>query len=242
VSSRNRVGQSGQVLLISGFDPSGRAGLLADLWAVRSTGARAVGVVTAITAQGEKFVCAPVAPKLLDQQLSAALGSAPVDAAKLGMIADRRALSAIVDRLQPHGFPIVIDPVVHTSRGEPLSSLSPRDYLQLGHRLRRRHLVITPNRDELTWLGASATDLLAIGFSGVIVKGSDCAVDEVFTAEGRLVLRGARLPRNTLHHRGTGCRFGSGLAAALGCGEDLVGAARTAKRLVRKFLRGPILP
>ncbi len=229
------------VLILAGFDPSGRAGLLADVWAVRSSGATALGVVTALTAQGAGFVCERVAPKLISQQLTAALASRTVDAAKLGMIADRRALTAIVDRLKATRIPIVIDPVVRTSRGEPLSSLTPRDYLQLGARLRRPCLVITPNRDELAWLGASPTDLLALGFTGVVVKGSDTAIDELFTAKGRQVLRGARLPRNTSHHRGTGCRFGSGLAVSLARGEDLVGAARTAKRLVRKFLRGPIL-
>ena len=228
------------VVIVAGFDPSGRAGLLADVWAVRSSGATALGVITALTAQGSKFVSEPVAPKLIGQQLAAALGTAKVAAAKLGMIPDRRALKAIVAALAPGTFPIVIDPVVRTSRGEPLSSLTPQDYLQLGKQLRR--VILTPNRNELAWLGASPTDLLLLGFLGVVVKGSDSAIDEVFTRKGRQVLRGARLPRNTSHHRGTGCRFGSGLAASLARGEDLFRAAREAKRLVRKFLRGPILP
>ena len=93
--------------------------------------------------------------------------------------------------------------------------------------------------------------LLAFAFSGsawaqkktlaVVVKGSDSAIDELFSLEGHQILRGARLARSPLHHRGTGCRFGSGLAAGLARGDDLLTATRRARRLVRKFLARPIL-
>jgi hydroxymethylpyrimidine/phosphomethylpyrimidine kinase len=237
------VSQAPRVLTVAGFDPSGRAGLLADTWAIASAGGAALAVVTALTAQGTQFVCQPVAPKLIAQQLRSALASGPVRAAKLGMVPHRRALAAISAGLREGTFPIVIDPVVRTSKGERLSSLTAADYLQLGAHLGLHHpLILTPNREELRWLGASPTDLLRSGFWGVVVKGSDSAIDEVFTRKAHQLLRGSRLPRNTSHHRGTGCRFGSGLAASLARGEDLFRAARSAKRLVRKFLRGPILP
>ena len=228
------------VLAVAGFDPSGRAGLLADAWAIAQSGGAPLGVVTALTAQGARFVCAAVEPRRVRQQLDAALDSGPVAAVKLGMVPDRRTLAQIVAALSRGGVPVVIDPVVRTSKGQRLSSLDPRDYLRLGSQLQRA--VLTPNRRELAWLGQSAAGLLELGFEGVIVKGSSSAVDEVASAAGQWVLRGARLPRSTLHHRGTGCRFGSGVAARLAHGEDLITAARSARRLVRKFLSGPILP
>ncbi len=226
-----------RVVAIAGFDPSGRAGLLADTWAIGQSDATPLGVITAITAQGATFSCDPVDPALIRRQLRA-IGT--FDAAKLGMIPHRAALTAIVAELKGLKIPIVIDPVVRTSKGEPLSTLAPGDYLKLGKQLKRA--ILTPNLAELEWLGASATDLLDVGFVGVIVKGSDSATDVVFSPSGKQTLRGSRLPRSTSHHRGTGCRFGSGLAASLARGEDLARAARSAKRLVRKFLRAPIIP
>ena len=69
------------VLSIAGLDPSGRAGLLADVWAIGRCGGAAVGVVTALTAQGSMpFHSAPVGPKTLELQLRAALEAKTVEA------------------------------------------------------------------------------------------------------------------------------------------------------------------
>ena len=156
------------------------------------------------------------------------------------MVPDRVALARIFAELPAGTLPIVIDPVVRTSKGEPLSSLVPRDFLRLGAS-RQKRLVLTPNRDELRWLGVDPAQLLAQGFWAVVVKGSETGIDEVFSGQGHHVLEGGALPRNTSDHRGTGCRFASGLATHLGRGDALISAARGAKRLVRKFLREPII-
>ncbi len=231
-----------RVLIVAGFDPSGGAGVLADVWAISKLGGSALAVVTALTAQGRTFACSPVAPKGVELQLQSALAAGAVRAAKWGMIPNRQALDVIIDGLAVGHWPIVIDPVVRTSKGERLSSLGPQDYLQLGKRLGRLHpLVLTPNREELQWLRASPTQLLALGYWAVVVKGSDSGLDQVFTHQDHWELRGSPLPRNTSHHRGTGCRFGSGLATALARGEDLIAAARAAKRLIRRFLSDPII-
>ncbi len=224
------------VLTIAGFDPSGRAGVLADVWAINASKGAARAAITALTAQGRRFSSTPVEPSVLRAQIKAVIRDAA--AIKVGMVPNRGSLAVIRAELRAGSAPIVIDPVVRSSRGEPLSSLTPRDYLSLGS----LGAVITPNRAELHWLGVDAAGLLAAGFSGVVLKGSDGATDEVFSPGRHLVLRGTRLPRSTLHHRGTGCRFGSGMAVALARGEDLFTAASSAKRLVRKFLRAPIIP
>jgi hydroxymethylpyrimidine/phosphomethylpyrimidine kinase len=229
------------ILAVGGFDPSGRAGLLADAWAIRCSAGSMVGVVSALTAQGKVFHCAPVAPKTLGFQISAVLGP-QVRAVKVGMVPSRRSLEQILGPMPPAPRPIVIDPVVRTSRGEPLSTLTSGDYLRAGKQFGRgRRLVLTPNRDELSWLGVSPQELLRLGFWAVVVKGSESGVDEVFSGRRQQTLRGSRLPRNTSHHRGTGCRFASGLATHLACGEDLFSAVRSAKRLVRKFLSDSII-
>ncbi len=222
------------VLTIAGFDPSGRAGVLADVWAITASKGSPRAVITALTAQGSHFSSAATAPGVLRAQLRAVMREA--HAIKLGMIPDAKSLAVI--RAELTDVPVVVDPVVRTSRGDPLSRLTPHDYLSFG----KTRAIITPNLDELDWLGVDAAGLLAAGYSGVVVKGGDRATDEVFGPSRHVILRGTRLPRSTSHHRGTGCRFGSGMAVALARGEDLFTAARSAKRLVRKFLRAPIIP
>lgn len=169
--------------------------------------------------------------RLVRDQLDAALALKPA-AVKVGMIPNARVLDPIVARLRRVRVPIVVDPVVLSSTGQRLSSLRPIDFRQLAF----PSAVLTPNRDEDAWLGTNAA-----AFAARVVKGSDTATDEVVLGGQRTLLRGSRLPRNTSHHRGTGCRFGSGLAVGLARGEDVVSAARGARRLVRKFLRSPIL-
>lgn len=198
---------------------------------MRALGAEPLLVATAVTAQGAIFSSRAVDADLVRLQLDAALAEKPA-AIKVGLIPNVRVLSPIAARLRRARVPIVVDPVVRTSRGEPLSALQPIDY----RRLAFPRSVLTPNRDEWAWLGANAAV-----FAALVVKGSDTATDEVLLGRERTVLRGSRLPRNTSHHRGTGCRFGSGLAVGLARGEDVVTAARGARRLVRKFLCSPIL-
>ncbi len=225
------------VLCIGGWDPSGRAGLLADLWAVGQLRAEGVGVVTALTAQGAQFRTWPVSPRTLRLQLAAVFDARRVAAIKIGMVGDRKAMAATLSAVAPRAGWVVIDPVVRTSRGQRLSSLTPRDFLRLGERFgAKTRLVLTPNADELAWLGVTGPQLLEAGFWAAVIKGGSTAVDRVYSEGAQATLRGQRLPRSTLAHRGTGCRFASALAVGLGRGEDLAPSARLAKRLVRRFL------
>ena len=169
------------------------------------------------------------------RQLQAVLQTSQVAAVKIGMVPTAAALQKILRGL-PADLWVVLDPVVRTSRGQRLSSLSPGDFLRAGRQAGKR-LVLTPNRDELRWLGLTARQLLEAGYAAVVVKGGSSGIDQLVQRAGTTLLRGSPLPRSKLHHRGTGCRFGSQLAASLARGEDLVSAARDAKRLVRKFLR-----
>jgi hydroxymethylpyrimidine/phosphomethylpyrimidine kinase len=226
-----------RVVCIGGWDPSGRAGLLADAWAVERSRSRIAGVVTAITEQGARFRSTGLPPAQIRGQLLAVLDGAAVGAAKLGMVPDRASLQAICAALRRRVEWIVVDPVVRTSRAEPLSSLRPADYSGLAASLPGARAILTPNRDELDWLALSPAALLELGWHAVVVKGGESGVDVVHARDQRPVqLHGGHLRRSTLHHRGTGCRFGSGLAAALASGEALVPATRRAKRLVRNFL------
>jgi hydroxymethylpyrimidine/phosphomethylpyrimidine kinase len=215
-----------KVLLVGGLDPSGRAGLLADVETVRSLGAQAAAVATCLTAQGgRRYRSQAASPKMLDAQLDAV---GRVDAIKIGAVPDRPALIVISHWVRMLRVPTVVDPVLRTSRGERLSTLKPRDYALL------RDVVLTPNVDEFE----IAT---AIGSTRFVLKSLFPASDAVID-EGRVtLLKGKPLPRDPKHHRGTGCRFASALAVHLARGETLVQAARGARRFVRKFLAAPII-
>jgi hydroxymethylpyrimidine/phosphomethylpyrimidine kinase len=239
-----RVAERPWVLVAAGLDPSGRAGLLADVAAVLDAGGQPLGVATALTAQGRRFT---VAAGLLGAQLDAALEVARPRAVKVGMVADRRSLAVVRRRVARLGVPLVVDPVVWSSRGQRLSRLGARDFRGLAG----PGVWLTPNVPELQWLlgrrvpprsvdevkelGAT---LLADGFGAVVVKGGHLPglpVDVLVMRNRVVAFSGARLGGGG--HRGTGCRFASTLATALALGADAVVAVRAARAAVRSYLR-----
>jgi hydroxymethylpyrimidine/phosphomethylpyrimidine kinase len=242
-----RRGEPPRVLALSGLDPSGRAGLFADLDTLRALKATALGIATALTAQGERtFSVQAVEPRLLRRQIAALLELGPLHAVKLGMVPDRRTLEAIGPALSSARW-TVIDPVARSSRGEALSMLRPRDYLKLAG----ARVAITPNLAEAAWLlsGAEPRDaeeaarlaerLVEEGFAVAVVKGGHlpgAPVDVVASAAGVTRLGGARVRIGNRARRGTGCRFASALAVGLAQNRSATKAARAAKATVRKYL------
>lgn len=242
---------AGRLWILSGLDPSGRAGLLADVEAARAAGTEPFAVATALTAQGEgTFRSAPVSTRVLARQLEALFELQAPSVVKLGMVPNRAQLSLLRERLSASGRKWVVDPVVRTSRGQRLSNLRPRDYLELAD----EDLVLTPNVPELAWLlGAErpprelaearewAERLLGHGFGAVVLKGghlSSAPIDLVCEQGRTHALRGVRIAQG-VHRRGTGCRFASTLAASLTGGATVLHAARTAKRAVARYLATP---
>ena len=240
-----------RILIVGGLDPSGRAGLLADCWAVQALGGRPLPVASALTTQGAERVrvraCGPI---FLRHQIQSVRERGPFHAVKLGMVCDRRSLSALVRVLRFPRLPWVIDPVVRTSTGKRLSHLRAADFLWLAGPSR----ILTPNALEAQWLvgsrkpigtweqaAAAAQHLCAEGFGAVIVKGGhllEGSTDVVCWSGGLVLLRARRLAR-TPEHRGTGCRFASALATELARGSTVPEAAAVAKALVERFLRTP---
>lgn len=250
-----------RVLVIGGHEPTGRAGILADAWAVRSLGGEAVCVASAVTAQGVRtFASRPVAPALIGEQVRAAFELGPVDAVKVGLVATRASLWAIRSALRGFRGPVVVDPVVRTSKGERLSRLGRGDLLSWTRGAGR--VLLTPNADEAAWLlgqrdgqrspewaEGAAKALVEVGFEAVVVKGGHLSGRPVEVLVERAVpgrsgrpmrsarvLGGARLERSPSVHRGTGCRFASALALGLASGASVENAVRQAQRLVRRFL------
>ena len=234
--------------MLAGHEPTGRAGLLADVAAVQALGGAPVAVATAQTAQGTTtFLWEATTNRVLRAQVAAARELGPLHAVKLGMVPDGVRLKAIREALQGVDAWWVVDPVVRTSRGQVLSRLSVRHYLALAG----PHVVLTPNLDEAAWLlglpsvktvkeaEAAARALVAQGFGAVLVKGghrAQGAVDVLAVAGRTWLLTGRRIPRAP-ERRGTGCRLASALAVELGRGRSLEAAASRAKAHVARYLR-----
>lgn len=243
-----RAASAPTVLVAAGLEGTGRVGLLADVAAVKAADGVASCVVTALTAQGKRFTLVPVPGPLLAAQLRAALLHARPAAVKLGAVPTRKGLAILWPGLVRLGVPVVVDPVVRTSRGERLSQLRPEDFRGLAG----PRVWLTPNVAELAWLLGRralprsaeeatelATALLADGFQAVVVKGGHLPgppVDVLVTRARVVRFGGRRLPG--AGRRGTGCRFASTLATRLGLGEDAARAVGHARAAVRRYLAG----
>jgi hydroxymethylpyrimidine kinase/phosphomethylpyrimidine kinase/thiamine-phosphate diphosphorylase len=240
------------VLSIAGSDPSGGAGIQADLKAFSARGVYGMAVLTALTAQNTRGVSGVhvVPPAFVAGQIEAIFADVRVDAVKIGMIATAGIAEAVADALAPHaaGMPVVLDPVMVAKGGASL--LDPDAVAALRRRLMPMATVVTPNLPEAAALldapvtatrdemAAQARRLVDLGASAVLLKGGHLnepqSPDVLATRTDIVWLEADRTPTANTH--GTGCTLSSALAAELAGGAPLAEAARTAK----SFLTGAI--
>jgi hydroxymethylpyrimidine kinase/phosphomethylpyrimidine kinase len=244
-------------LSIAGSDPSGGAGLQADLQVFRVHGVHGMGVVTALTVQDTKRVRSvlPVFPSVVLDQLRFLLRDVVPDAIKIGALGSddvARHVDLGLRELDPQRpTPIVIDPVLAASDGTPL--LERRAWGTLCDLIGRAHLV-TPNLAEAASLtggdvstregveAAAARFVTGFGAGAALVKGghAEGAPDDLLAIRGGGSasfhwLPGERLPVGDVH--GTGCALSSAIAARLARGDALRDAVEGGRRFVREALR-----
>ena len=244
-------------LSIAGSDPTGGAGLQADLQVFRALGVHGMGVVTALTVQdtGRVHEVLPVFPSVVLKQLRTLLRSTAPDALKLGMLASddvaRNVDLGLRELDAVRRTPIVIDPVLAASDGTPL--LERRAYGVLQDLIGRAYLV-TPNLLEAAALtgsdvstregveAAAAQLVNGLGARAALVKGGhrEGAPDDLLALrEGGSAsfhwLAGERIPGADVH--GTGCALSSAITAHLARGAELRDAVEKARRFVRDAIR-----
>lgn len=240
------------ILSIAGSDPSGGAGIQADLKTFAARGTYGMAALTALTAQNTLGVSGVhlVPPGFVSEQIAAVFADIRVDAVKIGMIASAEIAEAVAATLSPHrGVPVVLDPVMVAKGGASL--LAREAVAALTHRLLPRASVLTPNLPEAAVLlgEAEAVDragmedqarrLLALGPEAVLLKGGHLpgaeSPDVLATPDGLHWFEGVRvLTRNT---HGTGCSLSSAIAAELGKGRTLADAVAAAKRFIAGAVR-----
>ena len=233
------------VLSIAGSDPSGGAGIQADLKTFSARGVYGMAAMTALTAQNTRGVSGVhfVPTDFVVAQIEAVFADIRVDAVKIGMIGNADTTLAVAELLQRHsGIPIVLDPVMVAKGG---ARLLPDDAVAalVAHLLPvATHL--TPNLPEAAALLSAplATDrdtmqlqaaaLGALGPAAVLLKGGhlegEDSPDVLVTEDAAHWFTAPRL--KTVNTHGTGCTLSSALAAELGKGlsdTDAVAAAKT---------------
>ncbi len=241
-----------RVLSIAGSDPSGGAGIQADLKSIAANGGYGMAALTALTAQNTRGVRAVHVPPadFLRAQLDALSDDIVIDAVKIGMLADAEVIRAVGEWLEAVRPPIVVlDPVMVATSGDRL--LAPDAERALRELLSRATLV-TPNLAELTVLSgreivdwndaiSAAEELSAEVGAAILVKGGHLTGDDAPDAlvDARRGLReefsGSRIPTGNTH--GTGCSLSSALATLLARGEEPADAVLAARTWLRESLR-----
>jgi hydroxymethylpyrimidine/phosphomethylpyrimidine kinase len=241
------------VLSIAGSDPSGGAGIQADLKTISTHGCYGMAAITALTAQNTQgvFGVHEVPHDFVAQQINVLFDDIRIDAIKIGMAGSVATIATIAEEIQRHKPKIIVlDPVMVAQSGDALLSQLAIDAL-------RRDLmplasIITPNIPEAEMLlrkkfsdfdydmSAMAKALLKLGARGVLLKGGHLSgpksMDVFVCADG--TSESFEAPRlQTKNTHGTGCTLSSALACWLARGLPQAEACRAAKKYITASLQ-----
>lgn len=227
------------VLCLSGLDPSGGAGIQADIEALMATGCHCLPVVTSLTVQDTRNVASthPVDVALLREQIHLLLDDLQIQAVKIGLIDSLDVLGLISEVISGIGnIPVVADPVLTAGGGFRFSG---EELIAAYKKLILPHCtVLTPNTDELGMLcsGArsaetSAAQLHELGCPAVLLTGTHADSTDVrnYLFQPGLPAQSWSWPRLPGEYHGSGCTLASALAGALAKGLTLPAATEQAQ-------------
>lgn len=244
------------VLVFAATDPSGGAGLQADILTLSSMGCHPLSVVTAVTIQDTMGVedILPIDAEWVADQARCVLEDMPVTVFKIGLLGSVEAIAAIAEVVSDYpDVPLVLDPVLASGRGDELATedmilamrelLIPQTTLITPNSLEARRLVRDESNDndeqEDPDLGECARRLLALGCEYVLVTGAHENTAQVTNSlydQNGLVRTDAwqRLP-GTYH--GSGCTLASAVAATIANGLGIPEAVRDAQEYTWQTLK-----
>ena len=174
------------VLVFSAHDPTGAAGLQADIESIIQNGGRCISIITAVTTQNTSTFKSviPQSPAVFRQQLETLLSDIEVDSCKIGLIGSELLVYEISDFLQNHkNLPVILDPVLHAGTGKNLGT--DELIIAMVEELVPKTTVLTPNLKEALTLtkknnrDAAAKDLLSRGCQHVLITGADQSTKDV---------------------------------------------------------------
>lgn len=236
-------------LTIAGSDPTGGAGLQADLKVFSSLGLHGLSIPSALTAQNTVRVNAvlPVENRFFVKQLDILLKDIKPDAVKTGMLPNKLIVKAVAQRIVKHSLKnVVIDPVSVSSSGRRLINRGAFDLIK--KLLLPLAKMITPNIHEAfvltgikikneTDMEKSAKRLKAMGPEVVIITGGHLekkAVDVYYDGSGFFKLESQKIKGE---YHGTGCAFSAALTALIASGHDPLDAAKEAKDFINEAIK-----
>jgi hydroxymethylpyrimidine/phosphomethylpyrimidine kinase len=233
--------QTPVVMVVGGNDPTGGAGLAADIQTLAALACHAAPVVTAITIQDTTRVhdYRAVDADFVARQADAVLTDMQVAVVKTGMLVNASIVNALCDVLEAYpDIQLVVDPVLASNLGD---SLSERSLLRaVRERLLRRAVVVTPNTPEAAYLSDSgSSDGSDIRCAAVLSTGTHTAtelVENCLYQHGRLT-DCWQWPRLSGEFHGSGCTLASAIAAGLARGRSLSEAAEQAQQYVYAVLQ-----
>lgn len=237
------------VLVFSGSDPSGGAGMQADITAIAALGAHPLSVLTVLTVQDNQrvFGVYPVAAELVRQQAQALVDRIAISAVKLGIVGNRANAEAIATiirqlRVRQPDLPVVFDPVLANGHGDSLASEDP---VAAVAPLFELATVVTPNRLEADRLCGDEADpeqqarlLLERGCQNVLLKGGHGPeLDQVLNRWiSRSQSRSWSWPRLPGEFHGSGCTLAAALSALLAQGLEMEAAISAAQSYCQQTL------
>lgn len=233
------------VLCCSGHDPTGGAGLQADIEACLGNDARALTLVTALTVQNTHNVSRvqAVAPLLLADAAETLLADVQPHAVKLGLLGDVQQLPVLRALLERLRLPVVLDPILRAGGGAQLLGRTLAVAMQ--EQLFGLVTVLTPNAAEARLLTGcerlpeAAEALLALGPEHVLITGGDEPGEEAVNwhySRHHAPVRHA-WPRLAQGFHGAGCTLASAIAARLACGSPVPEALAQAQAYTHEALR-----
>lgn len=236
-------------LTIAGSDPSGGAGIQADLKTFHQFGVYGEAVITLITVQNTQNVFAVecLRKELVTAQIQAVLDDIPPHAAKTGALGDPALVEAVAHMAVTFCFPLVVDPVMISKHGAPLIAEQARQVL--AEQLLPRATLITPNLHEasaLTGMVVSAPAAMreaarrlhgATGAS-ILIKGGhlEGGARDILLHDGEFhEFEAARI--DTVHTHGTGCTYSAAITACLALGLTIPESVAKAKAFITEAIR-----
>ncbi|PZP50729.1 MAG: bifunctional hydroxymethylpyrimidine kinase/phosphomethylpyrimidine kinase [Azospira oryzae] len=246
------------VLAFAASDPSGGAGIQADILTLASMGCHPLSVITAITVQDTTGVesLMPLDPEWVSDQARSVLEDMPVHAFKIGLLGSVEVAAAVAEVVADYpDVPLVLDPVLASGRGD---ELAPDEMLSaLRELLIPQSTLITPNSMEARRLAADEADeddepdlnqcaqrLLVLGCEYVLITGTHENTQEVinklYSEDG--IVRTDAWPRLPGSYHGSGCTLASAIAATLANGLELPEAVREAQEYTWHTLKAGFRP
>ena len=236
-------------LTIAGSDPSGGAGIQADLKTFHQHGVYGEAVITLVTVQNTRSVSAVhvLDPALVVDQIRAVISDIPPRAAKTGALGNAAVIEAVAKEAASFSFPLVVDPVMISKHGASLMADDARTAAR--ELLLPVAFLLTPNLHEAAALTGTSVESVAdmkraaerlcgIGCAAVLVKGGHLegrATDVLLANGGFHEFTAERV--DTVHTHGTGCTYSAAITANLSKAMNLLDAVAQAKKYITRAIK-----